>query len=90
MASVQTPQLAGQPSVEGSTVTFAFTNPDPEEGDVLVWRVSNRTDAEPTHKAEGDTVVVSDYAPGSTVCITVSVLRAGKTSANPYETCYPQ
>ncbi len=89
IASVPTPQIDGAPTVDGSTVTFAFTNPDPQAGDVFVWRISNRTDAEPTHKADGSTVVIDDYAPGSTVCIDVRVLRNGKTSANPYETCYP-
>ena len=90
VATVPTPQIAGQPAVDGSTVTFTFTNPEPKDGDVFVWQISNRTDDEPTHKAEGNAVVVTDYAPGSTVCVKVSVLRSGKTSANTYETCYPQ
>jgi eukaryotic-like serine/threonine-protein kinase len=34
-------------------------------------------------------VIVDDYAPGSTVCVSVSIARAGKLSANPFETCYP-
>lgn len=87
--SIPTPQIAGPPTSDGSTVTFTFTNPDPQPDDLFVWRISNRTDSEPLHRAEGDSFTVDDYAPGSTVCVSVSVLRNGKTSAKPYETCYP-
>ena len=87
--SIPTPQIAGPPVVDGSTVTFTFTNPDPKDGDVFFWQISNRTAAEPVHKADGNTVVVTDYAPGSSVCVSVSIARGGKLSANPYETCYP-
>lgn len=87
--TIPTPQIAGPPVSDGSTVTFSFTNPDPQDDDVFVWRISNRTDSEPLHKAEGDSFQITDYTPGSTVCVSVSVLRAGKTSAKPYETCYP-
>ncbi|WP_309616923.1 protein kinase domain-containing protein, partial [Salinibacterium sp.] len=87
--SIPTPQLAALPIADGSTVTFTFTNPDPKEGDVFFWQISNRTADEPVQKAEGNSVVIADYAPGSTVCVTVSISRAGKLSANPYESCYP-
>ena len=87
--SIPTPQLAAPPIADGSTVTFTFTNPDPKEGDVFFWQISNRTADEPVQKAEGNSVVIADYAPGSTVCVTVSISRAGKLSANPYESCYP-
>jgi len=87
--SIPTPQIAGAPAVDGSNLTFTFTNPEPEDGDVFVWRISNRTASEPLHSAEGNSFAITDYAPGSTVCLEVSILRSGKTSANPYETCYP-
>lgn len=87
--TIPTPQLAAPPAVDGSNVTFSFTNPDPEEGDLFVWTISNRTASEPVRTADGDSFTITDYAPGSTVCVEVSVLRSGKTSANPYETCYP-
>ena len=88
--SIPTPQIAGSPAVDGSTLTFTFTNPEPEDGDVFVWRISNRTASEPLHTAEGASFAITDYAPASTVCLEVSILRSGKTSSNPYETCYPQ
>ena len=87
--AIPTPQIAGPPAIDGSTVTFTFTNPDPKDDDLFVWRISNRTDSEPTHRAEGDSFQITDYAPGSTVCVEVSILRAGKLSSKPYETCYP-
>ena len=87
--SIPTPQSAGQPTADGSTVTFTFTNPDPQEGDSFLWQISNRTATEPVRQADGNAVVVDDYAPGSTVCVSVSIARAGKLSANPFETCYP-
>jgi len=87
--SIPTPQVAGAPAVDGSTITWTFTNPDPEEGDTFFWRISNRTSEEPNHQADGNSVVVTDYAPGSTVCIDVRISRSGKLSAQPYETCYP-
>lgn len=87
--SIPTPQMAGPPTVDGATVTFTFTNPQPQEGDAFFWQISNRTADEPVRKADGNAVVITDYAPGSTVCVTVSISRAGKLSANPYETCYP-
>ncbi len=89
VTSIPTPQIAGEPVVDGATVTFTFTNPDPKEGDAFFWQISNRTADEPVRKADGNAVVITDYAPGSTVCVTVSISRAGKLSANPYETCYP-
>ena len=49
--SIPTPQIAGPPTSDGSTVTFTFTNPDPQPDDLFVWRISNRTDSEPLHRA---------------------------------------
>ncbi|MBG6056286.1 serine/threonine protein kinase [Salinibacterium sp. CAN_S4] len=87
--SIPTPQIAGPPTADGSTVTFTFTNPDPQDGDTFLWQITNRTATEPVRQADGNAVVVDDYAPGSTVCVSVSIARAGKLSANPFETCYP-
>lgn len=89
-AAVPTPELSGDPIAEGATVTFTVSNPEPEDGDRFVWRISNRTASEAVRPITGDTIVVEDWASGSTVCIEVSVLRAGKTSAQPLEACYPQ
>jgi serine/threonine protein kinase len=86
--SIPVPQLASGPVAEGSTITWTFTNPDPEDNDAFLWQISNRTDSEPVHKADGNSVSVTDYVPGATVCVRVSISRNGKLSA-PYETCYP-
>ena len=88
IASVPTPELVSKTG-EGSTVTFVVSNPDPVDEDIVVWRISNRTESETLHRAEGETFQITDYAAGSTVCVEVSILRSGKTSANPLEECYP-
>jgi hypothetical protein len=88
--AIPTPELVGSPQADGTNLTFTVANPDPEADDRFVWRVSNRAQSEAVRPAEGDTIVVADYAAGSTVCVEVSVLRAGKTSPRPLEECYPQ
>jgi hypothetical protein len=89
IAGVPTPELDSV-SLDGAVVTFTVTNPAPEDDDVLVWRISNRTESEQLRVVENGSFSVTDYTPGATVCVEVSVLRAGKTSANPLEECYPQ
>ena len=89
IAGVPTPELDSV-TLDGSVVTFVVTNPTPEDDDVLVWRISNRTESEQLRVVEDKSFSVTDYTPGATVCVEVSVLRAGKTSANPLEECYPQ
>lgn len=85
---VEAPVSAGPPVADGATVAFPVENPDAEDGDQLLWRISNRGASEPLNLVEDGRAVVSDYAAGSTVCIEVSVRRAGKLSA-PLEVCYP-
>jgi serine/threonine protein kinase len=71
-------------------LTFTIVNPDPEEGDALVWRRSDRPDSEQLKAVEGDQLVVEQYAPGTTVCIEVGIRRDGKVSPQPLEECYPE
>ena len=68
---------------------FVVTNPDAEDEDVVVWRISNRTESEALHRADGDRFDIPDYVDGQTVCVEISILRSGKTSPQPLEECYP-
>jgi hypothetical protein len=89
VAGVPTPGFVSA-AADGAALTFTVSNPSPEGGDVIVWRISNRTQSEALHKAEGLSFTIPDYAPGSTVCVEVSILRSGKLSVDPLEECYPQ
>jgi hypothetical protein len=86
--SVPTPELVSK-GVEGGVLLFVVSNPAPHDEDVVVWRISNRTETEALHRADGDRFDIPDYVEGTTVCVEVSILRSGKTSPNPLEECYP-
>lgn len=86
--AISAPIEGAAPAREGSTLTFEVVNPEPIDGDQLLWRISNRGSSEPLRAVESDQAIVDDYADGSTVCIEVSVRRAGKLS-DPLELCYP-
>jgi len=86
--TIDAPVLIAAPLREGATVTFEVENPDPLDDDQIIWRVSNRAASEQLRPAEEGRVVVSDYVDGSTLCVEVSVRRAGKLS-EPLEVCYP-
>lgn len=86
--TVPTPALDGDPTADSGTITIPVANPDPVDGDVFVWRISNRGESEGLHPVEGSAVVVEGFD-GNPLCVEISVLRAGKTSAVPLEVCYP-
>ena len=66
-----------QPSADGTSVDFSWTNPTPKEGDVYYWaRAETPTDRQATHTT---TATVTGVVPGSRVCINVEVGRAGAT-----------
>jgi serine/threonine protein kinase len=88
IATVPTPELVSA-GIEGGVLLFVVRNPDPQDEDVVVWRISNRTDSEALHRADGDRFDIPDYAEGTTVCVEVRILRSGKTSPEPLETCFP-
>lgn len=85
---VEAPVATGEPERDGAIVSFPVENPDPEDGDQIVWRITNRGESEGYKFAEDGAAVVTDYTEGSTVCLAISVRRAGKLSA-PLEVCYP-
>jgi hypothetical protein len=86
--SVPTPELVSK-GLEDGVLVFVVNNPAPEDEDVVVWRISNRTESEALHRADGDRFDVPDYVDGATVCVEISILRSGKTSPKPLEECYP-
>jgi hypothetical protein len=66
-----------QPSADGTSVDFSWTNPTPKEGDVYYWaRAETPTDRQATQTT---TATVTGVVPGSKVCINVEVGRAGAT-----------
>jgi serine/threonine protein kinase len=66
------------PSADGSTVTFSWVNPDPQDGDVYYWA---RAESPASRQAvETPEATVDGVTPGSRVCINVEIGRAGRTS----------
>ena len=87
--TVPVPTLAGVPVVTGTELIFTVTNPKPKAGDSFRWRVSNRGNNEALHQSADGVVTVPGYAADTTICVEVTVARAGKLS-NPLEACYPR
>ena len=87
--TVPVPTLAGVPVVTGTDLIFTVTNPKPKAGDSFRWRVSNRGNDEALHQSADGVVTVPGYAADTTICVEVTVARAGKLS-NPLEACYPR
>jgi serine/threonine protein kinase len=84
---IEPPVLASDPTLDGTTVTFPIENPDPQDGDTLIWKLSDRPDQPDQHPVQGDAVTVDGYA-GAPLCVDVFVVRKGKTS-DPLTACYP-
>jgi serine/threonine protein kinase len=86
--TVPVPTLVGTPAVTGTDLVFTAKNPKPAAGDSFRWRISNRGNDEALHQSTDGVVTVPGYAAGSTVCVEITVARAGKLS-DPLEACYP-
>ncbi len=72
-------------STDGTSVTFTWVNPKPKSGDTFIWARAETPDQNtPTTSPQA---VLTGIVPGSKVCINVSVLRDGTTSANPLLVC---
>jgi len=66
-----------QPSADGTSVVFSWTNPHPKAGDVYYWaRSETPADRTATPKT---TATVTGVVPGSKVCINVEIGRSGAT-----------
>ncbi|VXB51506.1 serine/threonine-protein kinase [Pseudoclavibacter sp. 8L] len=74
-------------SPDGS-VTFSWSNPDPQPGDVYYWRLGEGSKEGAT--TSETSVVVPNVQDGAVTCIEVEIRRGGKVSSEPLEVCYPQ
>ncbi|QEE60938.1 serine/threonine protein kinase [Salinibacterium sp. dk2585] len=84
---VPTPELVSAQASDGAVV-FTVENPDEQDGDRMIWRRTDRGDDEPVRQVQEGTFTV-DRASDAPVCVEVSIVRAGKGSANPLAGCYP-
>lgn len=87
-ATVPTPRdLRGERAADGS-VAFAWTNPDPQEGDAYLWGVVTATGEPDLALVSTTTVTVPAAESGDEVCVEVSIVRADRrSSAQPAEVC---
>lgn len=85
---IEPPVLVEPPSLDGTTVVFTVENPDPADGDTLIWKLSNRPDRPEQHAVgTGGVIRAEGYVDGP-LCIDVLIVRKGKTS-DPLTSCYP-
>lgn len=77
-------------SADGTSFTFSWSNPDPEDGDSFIWQ---RTDGASTddavHPTDEPTALIEGVAPGTVVCVEIAVSRNGELSSTPLEVCQP-
>ncbi|PRY69194.1 serine/threonine protein kinase [Glaciihabitans tibetensis] len=87
--AVPTPTIVSAvASVDDESVTFTWSNPEPEDGDRYTWALAEQPGKlTPTTEP---TVTVARPSAGARVCVTVYVLRAGRTSGVPLESCNPE
>jgi len=72
-------------AANGKSVTFYWTNPDPKPGDQYQWyRDATNIDVQTTTATRAS---VTGVTPGQQVCVVVTILRSGQTSANPLREC---
>ncbi|GAB2508756.1 protein kinase domain-containing protein [Paramicrobacterium agarici] len=75
-------------SEDGSSITFEWGNPAPEEGDVFIWRRLENGEPGPKHVVAEPSVTIDGVSDGDKVCVTVVISRSsGKTSTEPLEMC---
>jgi serine/threonine protein kinase len=70
---------------DGTTVTFTWKNPDPKTGDSYQW-TREATNADPVATSK-PSAVVTGVPVGSSVCIDIIIIRAGRASAEPLKEC---
>lgn len=87
-AVVPTPVIAKTDiSINGTTATFIWTNPDPAKDDSFVWLRTDGAAQGGVTPTTDPTAVISGVKPGTVVCIQVSVVRAGELSPDPLKAC---
>ena len=75
------------PSADGTSVTFSWTNPSPEDGDSYRYARSEQPDSR--MPLSDPTVTLDGLQPGARVCVDAYVLRSGQLSVEPLQICYP-
>jgi tRNA A-37 threonylcarbamoyl transferase component Bud32 len=87
---VPTPVLGtAKLSADGTTASFTWTDPAPVKGDSYVWQ---RTDGDASGNVTPTTnpsATITGVAPGTKVCVSVSVVRSGELSPDPLKACTP-
>ena len=77
----------GVPSADGTSVTFTWKNPKPEDGDTYRYARSEQPDVQ--MPLADPTVTINGLTPGTRNCVQAYVLRSGHLSVEPLEICYP-
>lgn len=87
---VPTPVLVSK-SMNGTTASFVWSNPDPQTGDSFVWqRTDGPQDGRVSHSTTEPNATIPDVNTGDTVCIKVDLRRQNAAvSANSLEVCLP-
>lgn len=78
----------GEPSADGTAVTFTWTAPDADDDDT--WRYARSEAPNERKPLDEPTVTIDGVTPGALVCIDVYLVRSGGTSADPLTICYPE
>jgi hypothetical protein len=88
-AGVPTPvDGAVTPDASGTSFTFTWANPDPQDGDRFVWWRTDGAGDDARHPTADPTAVVSGVPAGTNVCIDVSLVRDnGEESGQPLAVC---
>lgn len=77
--------VSAKASPDGTSVAFVWKNPKPKPGDQYQWVQEGTTD--PPAVTARPQATVTGLTPGARVCIDVTVIRDGRTSANPLRAC---
>ena len=90
-AQIPSPEnLNGTYAADGSSVTFTWTNPDPQSGDTYAWAIAqgSNTDQSAQTVTTSDPTVTVNAQEGSQTCIQVSIVRKNRQmSVSPAIAC---
>ena len=90
-AQIPSPEnLNGTYAADGSSVTFTWTNPDPQSGDTYAWAIvqGSNTDQSAQTVTTSDSTVTVNAQEGSQTCIQVSIVRKNRQmSVSPAIAC---
>ncbi|SFN93377.1 serine/threonine-protein kinase [Mycetocola miduiensis] len=86
---VPTPAAVGvTPSADGTSVTFEWENPEPQDGDKFVWNRSDGPNRGPKTPTGSTSVTIDGVDSNTQVCVEVLIVRTnGKLSTEPLEMC---